>query len=187
MEQPRADRLLAALEDRRRCLRNEPGHRRRDRREPERDQPDGTEADVALHDLADRRPNPQPHVQRQRQQVQRLTPAALRGEVGAGREDRHEEERLGDPKERAGDDEQRERVDEKVRDERAARHQGARDDQRPPTESIRRPTHHWPQHERPDGERAVRHPCPDLVRRQRAGRERCDDGQHDAAGHEEHE
>jgi hypothetical protein len=39
----------------------------------------------------------------------------------------------------------------------------------------------------PTCERAVRDACPDLVRPERAGRERRDHRQHDAAGHEEHE
>ena len=67
--------------------------------------PDGRVAARAERNLAQRRPEGQPEVERQRDQVERLAASLRWRQVAGRREHRYEKERLGDAERTAHDDE----------------------------------------------------------------------------------
>ena len=136
-------------------------------RERARNDPHGIEARRGEDRLADRRAECEPDVERQRREVERLPAAALGREVARGGQHRDEEERLGGAEQRAGDDEEGQRIDGQVEGEGRRRQQRAEHQQRSPPEPIRAPAHDGTEQERTDRERPDRDA--DAGRRRRRG------------------
>ena len=176
-----------ALEHGRRGLRDERREARGDRGQHERHDPHGRETSGPQDELADGRPDPEPDVQRERQEVQGLAAARIRRKVGTGGEDRHEEEGLGDTEERPRHDEQQKRVDDQVERERTDGHERAGQEQRTSAESIRGPADDRPEDQRADRECAIGDPGAERISPERPGRKLRDDRQHHPAGNEEDE
>ena len=126
------------------------------RRERAGNDPDGIEARRVEDRLADRRAECEPDVERQRREVERLAAPALGREVARGAKHRDEEERLAGAEQRAGHDEERQRIDGEVEGERGGRQQRAEHQQRSAAEPIRAPADDGTEQERTDRERPDR-------------------------------
>ena len=136
---------------------------RRDRGERGRHQPRGRVAVVAAHDLAERGPEREPAVHRNRPVAHRFAPPVGGREVGDHRGGTDEERRLADAGDDPGPDEPPQLGDEPVARGRHRDDHRAADDQHPPAELVADPARERPQRDRTERERTDCHADRDLA------------------------